>query len=1209
MTSSNAEFGCVCLILQLDCLKLAPWNSVRGAEGNRLVGGHLMSGMWQEPVARVLAGARSDGAAVVVGTGALVVTPQYAVCLLTAAHVVNAALENRFEYTAEHPASEERIRFDLPIKGTGAGHTYLAQIIEWFPPRPRGERVGGPVSDIALLKVTGIEGAAEGAPLPGSLAAFRPENFRVVDDGDLTSQIRLVSFGFARPGGAFAAGHVTGMDAPGWLHLADTEERGDFIAKGFSGAPALDESRRRILGMVAAVADGERRLAFLQSTRNIWRACPALARPYRGLRAFEEEDAPFFFGRDDFVTRMLQKADMHPILGVTAASGSGKSSAIRAGLLPRIRAGELRDAKGAVTSAVVLILRPENDPWKQLAKALLRPAVMGLDILAADDEADERAQLLRQTPQKLVDYAKDLLKQQGADRLVIFVDQFEELFTLSGHERGEESARSSDGTGGKRPDFRDLMVATAGLKGSPRIQWFYALRGDFADRAFKHRAFADAVGDGNLMLADMTSEELQDAIARPATTLDVTFDGGTAAYPGLTTRIAADAGATAGALPLMQHVLEQLWLGMRERRLTHAAYDDLKGLQGALNLHAERVFTDLSPDQQALAPRLFFRLLNVEENGAVTRRVARKSDLGEADLREALWDVATVLANEESRLLTLRGMPAAVGEHAESGSAVDNTVEVGHEALLRHWDRLKGWIRDDQRFLLWKARLEQQREECEAAVDKAGTFLSGGPLQTAIDRLETRPDDLNEPERRFIEQSKARQDEEVERERLRELQEEQAKAARAIELRRDIELRSSQEREKATRKIARRTVLGTMGVAVMGGLAGFTIYRADRQRHDLNEQLASDLKSFWTQKEDDATLKTIPGGPEEIWLGQGGAGPGDQSGIATWAIKAVGADRSRYTGKGSIIALIGTGVEAAHPAFRGVTLIQKDFTGDGNGDLNGHDTHTGGTIFGRSVNDQRFGVAPGVTEVLVAKVLDNNGSGRKEAIWAGLQWVINHPRKVDVISVAMGMDYVRDMSSRLTRPSTSAAATKGDVTGQINRALSAEVAKGLRDYWELIRTYQSFSAVAASVGKGAVLVMPAGNDSEPNARVPVTSPMSLPQGVISVGAVQQGPNGSYIVPYFSNSLPTLTAPGFEQPSAWIHGEIKSLSGTSMACACAAGVAALWWEYLRSKHPATDVTSRMVASEMMKAVRTDGFAPGVQASDRGAGLIQVPPEAG
>ena len=119
-------------------------------------------------------------------------------------------------------------------------------------------------------------------------------------------------------------------------------------------------------------------------------------------------------------------------------------------------------------------------------------------------------------------------------------------------------------------------------------------------------------------------------------------------------------------------------------------------------------------------------------------------------------------------------------------------------------------------------------------------------------------------------------------------------------------------------------------MTAMGGVAGFTIYQADKQQRDLNEQLASDLRSFWTQKENEAALRANSGGPEETQLGGSGIGSGDeQTGTPTWAIKAVGADRSPYTGKGCVVALLGTGVEVSHPAFRGVTLIQKDFTGPG----------------------------------------------------------------------------------------------------------------------------------------------------------------------------------------------------------------------------------------------------------------------------------------
>jgi subtilisin family serine protease len=196
------------------------------------------------------------------------------------------------------------------------------------------------------------------------------------------------------------------------------------------------------------------------------------------------------------------------------------------------------------------------------------------------------------------------------------------------------------------------------------------------------------------------------------------------------------------------------------------------------------------------------------------------------------------------------------------------------------------------------------------------------------------------------------------------------------------------------------------------------------------------------------------------------------------------------------------------------------------------------------------------------------------------------------------MEYTRTMAMRLR-------SSAGGQTGeQISENLEPGIARGLREYLQLLRVFQSFSVVASSLGKGAVLIMPAGNDSLPNSRVPVTSPLSVAQGVISVGAVEETQDG-YRVTSYSNSSPTLCAPGADLPSAAQGGGLTPMSGTSTACAHAAGIAALWWECLRSRNPRTEVTSRMVADEMLKAVRTDVFAPEVEGDERGAGLVQAP----
>lgn len=631
---------------------------------------------------------------------------------------------------------------------------YDARVIAWEAPRSAGMRVKLPVCDIALLKVD-----LNGRSLPGDLRLHTPQDFEGIADAVLEGQ-RLHSYGFARTAGGFAEGKVQGEDGNGWLHLVGAGEAGDFVAPGFSGAPVFDAQRRHIVGMVVSVdANRGRRLAFLQSTRNLRRACPELARPYRGLKSFEEEDAEFFFGRETFVEQMVNKARAHSLLGVTAASGAGKSSAIRAGLLPRLRADR---------SSVVLIMRPGNDPWKALLKALLHQIDPGADLLAADDRADEMAVRLRKDSGKLKDYASDLLKKADAERLMIFVDQFDELFTLAGHEQAPttEEKGSKDIPRSAREDFRDLMVATASLKGSAHIQWLFSLRGDFADRAFRPPAFVTLLGDGNVMLPDMRPEELRTAIRSPAQALDVDFEKGTDEEPGLVERIARDAGATVGALPLMQHVLEQLWRGLEvrknpdgevERELSHAAYDSLGGLQGSLNRHAEQVFGELSQEEQGLVRRMFSRLVSVKEDGEATRRVARRKELG-----EAMWAVAAKLADERSRLLVMSGgwsrnAGAADANPTQTNAAPDETVEVAHEALLRHWGRLTRWITDDRRFLLWRQRLEQQKRDYDNAPDKSGLLLSGAPLQTALSWLEARKEDISADEQAFINASKQEQ--------------------------------------------------------------------------------------------------------------------------------------------------------------------------------------------------------------------------------------------------------------------------------------------------------------------------------------------------------------------------------------------------------------------------------------------------------------------
>lgn len=671
-----------------------------------------MSGVWQENIVRLCSVDRREEA---VGTGTLIATRQNGLCVLTCAHVLNAALE-RGAYSPERPGDDADFVFDLPARSRE--RKYHSKLLEWWPPRFPAERIAQPVGDIALLKIV--------SEVPHGVRPWSIDDL-VVD----TLQDRLVqSFGFSRPPGEFATGRILGEDVAGWAHFA-ADKHSQFVAPGFSGAPLFDEERRFILGMVVAVdADTDKRIAYALATQLIWTACPQLARPYRGLRDFGERDQAFFFGRKAFVGRLREKLRSHAIVGVAGASGSGKSSVVKAGLIPELRK-EL--------DWTILKLRPAANPWAELARELVPLLHEGLSLGDRLDKEEELAEKLRADPSHLSTNLRGIAQAQRSAHVLVFVDQFEELFTQAGHE-AEHAVRRTD-------DFRNLMIRTASLTGSPSIQWIYTLRADFAGQAYRHPTFVEALGDGEEKLADMNATELRQSITEPARKLEVDFQAGKDAGPSVSERIADAMEARPGSLPLMAHLLEQLWDTLERRQITHEAYNELGGLEGALDRHANQVYGALTAEQKLRVRRLLSRLVKIEEGNEPTRRVRTRDELG-----EELWEVAGLLAGAQSRLLVIRGTMYAAQEVAEPESSAAQarrqTAEVSHEALLRNWGHFRGWLKEDLAFLLWRQRLGQQLEE--------GLYLSGSPLQIALNWLEIRKHDLTHVEQDFISKSDAK---------------------------------------------------------------------------------------------------------------------------------------------------------------------------------------------------------------------------------------------------------------------------------------------------------------------------------------------------------------------------------------------------------------------------------------------------------------------
>ncbi len=311
---------------------------------------------------------------------------------------------------------------------------------------------------------------------------------------------------------------------------------------------------------------------------------------------------------------------------------------------------------------------------------------------------------------------------------------------------------------------------------------------------------------------------------------------------------------------------------------------------------------------------------------------------------------------------------------------------------------------------------------------------------------------------------------------------------------------------------------------------------------------------------------------------------------ANWGIKAVRADKSAYNGSGVCVAVLDTGIDIDHPAFAGMALVEKDFSGHGNGDRNGHGTHCAGTLFGRNDGGRRIGIARGVERALIGKVLGDDGAGQSEMIFQALTWAMQE--HADIISMSLGFDFP-GMVSRLTAEGW---------------PLDMATSRALEAYGGNLRMFDAIMAVfkaQAAFGVSPLVIAAAGNESRRELRPDLRIATSLPAAaaeVLSVAAVGRR-DGRYQVADFSNIQAILSAPGVDITSAWPGGGLRTISGTSMACPHVAGVAALWWQFLRQA--GIKPTARNVASRLISNARKNVFIPDTDEADVGQGLVTAP----
>ncbi|WP_232662856.1 serine protease [Pseudonocardia sp. TRM90224] len=568
-----------------------------------------------------------------VGGGFMVGTDLIASC----AHVVADAVDCD-PYDPSAPA--EPVTVDFPLL-TGGGPTHTALVERWSPIAEDG------TGDIAILRLV------EPPPAQAAMPPLRRVD-RLWNHG-------FQAFGFpgSHPGGVWSSGLIRGEQSTRWFQLQSTpgEQR---VEGGFSGSPVWDAQTGAVVGMTVAADRGDTTTAYLIPIDAVLGLDPALATcPYRGLQPFDEEHAATFFGRSEEIGLLLDAVGRQPVTAVAGPSGVGKSSLVRAGLLPRLRAG----------GASIVDLRAA--PGVELAARL------------------------------------DATREPGS---VVVVDQFEELAAI-------------DPAGA-----RELLERLVGITATDGVRAVLTMRWAALDEVVPP-ALLGTLERGMVLVAPMSRARLREVIVGPAER-----SPGLAFEHGLVDRILDDAGSEPGQLPLVESLLTDLWHQRDGGRLTLRGYEAAGGVAGAVARHAERSLQSTGAAALGPARALFTALTRLDRDDRFVRRPVPLAHLPPEQR-------ALVPALADGRLLVV---------------GPDGTVELAHQALIDHWPRLRTWLTEDRAFLVWRARVEGQREQWDTEARADTALLRGAALAEAAEWLPARVADLGEGTVDYLRRSQAR---------------------------------------------------------------------------------------------------------------------------------------------------------------------------------------------------------------------------------------------------------------------------------------------------------------------------------------------------------------------------------------------------------------------------------------------------------------------
>jgi DNA-binding SARP family transcriptional activator/ABC-type glycerol-3-phosphate transport system substrate-binding protein len=571
-------------------------------------------------------------------------------------------------------------------------------------------------------------------------------------------------------------------------------------------------------------------------------AQPAVRNPYKGLRPFAEDDAGDFFGRGPVVASTLERLATTRFLVLVGPSGSGKSSVVRAGVLPALRYGDRRNGQDPPSRRdeheewLIATMVPGSHPFEAVEAALLRAARTPLPSLQEQFRGDD-LDLLR---------AVLRIRPDEHTRLLLVIDQFEELYLLT--EDREVQQRFA----------RNLVEVVEDP--AARLTVLVTLRADLFDRPLSDPALGELVSEGLLSLPPLRPGQLEAACTRPAAGVGVTVE------PELAAELVSDVADRPGALPLFEYALTETFAARSGSTLSLDTYRRIGGLKGALGRRSEEVHDALDEGQRDVGRQLFLRLVTLGEGAEPTRRRVRRSELEALDLGQN--ELTAVLDGfGRARLLSFDRDPMT-GE---------GTVEVTHEALLDAWPRLRTWIDDARQELQLRRTLVTSAADWQASGRDPDYLLSGSRLALhdgghVTGRLVA----LTSVERAYLEASRERRD--------------HAATQEAQRQRHELEL------ERRARQRLRTLVAVLASAALVAvGLTVFAVWQAGEAREARDDALAvsellrgrelSSLAVARRQTDPDLSLLLVLHAVDRLHAA-GQAVPADTVAAVHWALQA-----------------------------------------------------------------------------------------------------------------------------------------------------------------------------------------------------------------------------------------------------------------------------------------------------------------------------------